>query len=102
MAGCVDQVDVDIAPIKRDTGGVDRDSAILLFGIRVRLGRTAIDLPYTMLRTAVEQHPLGDGRLTGIDMSDDTDVSDVFDIAFHVLKRQLNMAKMLRRCFGCF
>jgi hypothetical protein len=33
---------------------------------------------------AEEEHPLGDGGLAGVDVGDDADVADFFDLAGHI------------------
>jgi hypothetical protein len=75
VAWRIEQIDVDVFPIERHTGRVDRDPAILFLGIRIGLGGAHVDHAHSVFRTAVEQHSLGDGRFPGIDMSDDPDIS---------------------------
>lgn len=48
---------------------------LLLFGVEVGFGGAFIDLAHPMLVTAIEEHSLRDGRLAGIDMSDNADIA---------------------------
>jgi hypothetical protein len=65
-----------VLPGERDAGGVDGDAALLLLRIVVGVGGPLVDLADAVLGAAVEQHPLGDGRLAGVDVGDDADVAD--------------------------
>ena len=75
MAWRIDQVDVDILPVEGDAGGVNGDAALLFFLVKVSLGRSLIDHSNAVSGSAAVEHSLGDGRLAGIDMGDDADVS---------------------------
>ena len=79
----IEQIDVNVFPVKRHTGRINRDPAFLLFLVIVGRRRSTIDFSNAMLRTAKKQHPLGNRRLSGIDMSDDSDVSQIFEFASH-------------------
>ena len=50
----VDQVNVDVFPLKRHTSRIDRDSAILLLFVGVGLGRTFVHAPSAMNRPTDE------------------------------------------------
>ena len=63
---------------KVTAGGVDRDAPFLLLGIVIGDGGALIDLAHAVAEAAVEQHPLGDGGLAGIDVGDDADVAEVW------------------------
>ena len=95
VARRVDQVDRDVLPGKRDAGGVDGDAALLLFGVVVGVGRALIDLADAVLGAAVEQHPLGDRGLAGIDVGDDADVANGIEIATR-LKDQKPIQRLCR------
>src|SRR5262249_41644102 len=66
-----------------DAGGVDRDPALLLLGVGIGLGRPLIDFADTVLCSGEKQHPLGDGCLAGVDVGDDADIAERFQIAEH-------------------
>src|SRR6185503_11099695 len=85
----------DIFPGKCDASGVDRDAALLLFGIAVGFGRAFVDLADAVLGAAQEQHPLGDRRLAGVDMGDDADVADRLDLAGHISSAQQKAAMLI-------
>ena len=80
----IEQIDRHVFPRKRDAGGVNGDAAFLLFGIAIRLRRSLVDFAHAMLRAGQKQHPLGDGCLAGIDVGDDADVAEFFQIASHM------------------
>ena len=83
MAGRVQQVDVVVAPIEFDTSAEDRDATFLFFGIVVGVGGSMVDTTDPMLGSAKEQHSFGDCRFTGIDVSDDADVTKFCDVDGH-------------------
>ena len=60
---------------------VDGDAALLLLGVEVGDGGALVDLAHAVRGAAVEQHPLGDGGLAGVDVGDDADVAELFEIA---------------------
>src|SRR5262249_39400692 len=76
VAGGVDQVDRVAAPRERGRGGGDADAALLFLlhpvGDRGAFG----DLAHARDDTGVEQDALGGGRLAGVDMRGDADVTD--------------------------
>ena len=64
------------------------------------VGRALIDVARAMLGAAVEQHPLGDRRLAGIDVGDDADVADFFELramAMRVKRDQESIVVAARR-----
>ena len=90
VAGRIEQVDRDrfpalrgVLPGERHAGRVNRDAALLLFGVGIGFGRAFVDLAHAMLGPREKQHPLGDSRLAGVDMGDDADVPDGRKFASH-------------------
>ena len=83
VAGRVDQVDLDVLPGEGDRGGVDRDAPLLLLGVVVGDGGALVDLAHAVAEAAVEQHPLGDGGLAGVDVGDHADVAEVVEVGGH-------------------
>jgi hypothetical protein len=57
----------------------------LFLGVNVGLRRPFVDLANAVLRARKKQHPLGDRGLTGVNMGNDPNVSDLLDIACHKL-----------------
>ena len=74
VPGRIDDVDAMIAPERRRRGGGDGDPPLLLLGHPVHRGRALMDLAELVDLLRVEEDPLGDGRLAGVDMRDDPDV----------------------------
>ena len=78
---------VHVLPGERDAGRVDRDAALLLLGVEVGDGGALVDLAHAVAEAAVVQHPLGDGGLAGVDVGDDADVAELFELACHRIPR---------------
>jgi hypothetical protein len=84
MARRVQQVDVDVIPVKSHAGSVDGDAPLLLLGVAVGLRCSRVHAADAVLRAAVEQHPFRDGRFSSVDMGDDADVAKLLNLACHV------------------
>ncbi len=74
MTGRVDQVDEDVADRERGDGRPDRDAALLLERQRVRLRRAGVDAAELVDDAGGMQQPLGECRLTGVYMRQDSKV----------------------------
>ena len=74
VPGRIDDVDTMVAPERRRRGSRDRDAPLLLLGHPVHGGRALMDLTDLVDLLRVEEDPLGDGRLAGVDVRDDSDV----------------------------
>ena len=74
VPGRIDDVDAMVAPERGRRRGRDGDAALLLLGHPVHRGRALMDLAELVDLLRVEEDPLGDGRLAGVDMRDDSDV----------------------------
>ena len=74
VPGRIDDVEAMIVPEARRGRGRDGDAPLLLLGHPVHRGRALVDLADLVDLVRVEQDPLGDGRLAGVDMRDDADV----------------------------
>ena len=85
VAGCVDKVYGDVLPREVDAGREDRYATLLLLGIGVGNGGAFVDGADAVAGTAVEEHSLGNGRFSGIDVGDNADVSDFGQIDGHGL-----------------
>ena len=71
---------VHVLPGEGDAGRVDGDAPLLLLGVEIGDRGALIDLADAVGEAAVEEHPLGDGGLAGVDVGDDADVAEVVDI----------------------
>jgi len=80
VARGVDQVDLVLLPLERGGRRGDRDPALALLLHPVHLGLTVVDLADLVDLAGVEQEPLGDGRLTRVDVRHDAEVSDHVDL----------------------
>ena len=85
VAGSVDEVHRHVAPAEAHRRGVDRDPTLLLFGIEIGDGRSLVDVTETVARLGVEEHPLGERCLPGVDVGDDADVADAGQLPAHDL-----------------
>ncbi len=74
VPGRIDDVDTMVAPERRRRRSRDRDAPLLLLGHPVHRGRALMDLADLVDLLRVEEDPLGDGRLAGVDVRDDADV----------------------------
>jgi hypothetical protein len=74
VPGRIDDVDSMIGPEAGRGGRRDRDPPLLLLGHPVHRGGAFVDLAELVDLLRVEEDPLGDGRLAGVDMRDDPDV----------------------------
>jgi hypothetical protein len=77
VAGRVDDVDAAVAPGARRGSRGDRDPPLLLLLHEVHDGRAVVDLSHLVGDARVVEDALGHGRLARIDVSHDTDVTDV-------------------------
>src|SRR6266568_2545946 len=75
VAGGVDDVDAVLAPEGGGRGGGDGDAALALLLHPVHDGGALMDLANLVRDAGVEEDSLGRGRLTGIDVRHDADVS---------------------------
>ena len=74
VPGRIDDVDTMVAPERGRGRGRDGDAPLLLLGHPVHRGRALMDLADLVDLLRVEEDPLGDGGLAGVDMRDDSDV----------------------------
>jgi hypothetical protein len=94
----IDQIDLDLwtsdhtVPARRlhlpgegHAGGVDRNPPLLLLRIVVGDRGPLVHFAHSVAEAAVIQHPLGDGRLAGIDVGDHADVAEVGETGIHVI-----------------
>ena len=79
----VNQVHRDILPAKRHRGGIDRDPPLLLLGIEVGGRGAAVHVAEPMARLCEKQQPLGERGLARIDVGDDPDVANRFQLPAH-------------------
>ena len=75
MSWCIDDVDAVALPVCRRGSGSDRDTAFLLLCHPVHGGSTIVRLTHLVVDTGVVQDTLCRRRLTGIDMSHDTNIA---------------------------
>ncbi len=80
VAGRVDDVDLVAFPLRGRRRRRDRDAALALLGHPVHHGGAFVHLTDLVGSARVIEHALGHGRLTGIDVRDDADIADVFDV----------------------
>jgi len=73
----IEQVDGALFPTERHASGEDRDTALLLFWIVIGFGCSRVDGPCAVFGTAHVEHLFGHGGFTGIDVSDDADISKI-------------------------
>ena len=74
VAGGVDQVDGDVADGERDDGRLDRDAAPALERQGVGLGAAGVDAAELVDDAGGVEQPLGQARLTGVDVRQDPEV----------------------------
>ena len=74
VPGRIDDVDAMVAPERRRCRGRDGDAPFLFLGHPVHRGRALMDLTDLVDLLRVEEDPLGDRGLAGVDMRDDSDV----------------------------
>ena len=75
VSWCIDDVDAVTLPVCRRGSGSDRDTAFLLLCHPVHGGSTIVRLTHLVVDTGVVQNTLCRRRLTGIDMSHDTNIA---------------------------
>ena len=78
VTGRVDDVDLELAPVAGRRSRGNGDAALLLLHHPVHGGSALVDFTDLVVHTRVVQDALGGRRLTGIDVSHDADVADVF------------------------
>ena len=66
-----------LGPVARHGGGKDGDSFALLDRIEVRGGGAVVHIAGTMDRPGIEENPLGERGLSGVDVGGHSDVSEV-------------------------
>jgi hypothetical protein len=74
VAWGVDQVDREVPDQERGDRGPDRDPAFALEVERVGLGGAGVDAAGAIDRAGVEQEPLGESGLTGVDVGEDAEI----------------------------
>ncbi len=74
VAGGVDQVDLGVADREGGDGGTDGDAAAALDRAVVRKGVSGVDAAEPVDGAVVEEQPLGEAGLTGVDVGQDADV----------------------------
>ncbi len=79
VARRVDDIDLHVPPFAGGGGGSNGDAALLFLLHPVHGGGTFMDFSDFVRPTCVIQNPLGGGRLTGIDVRSDADVSHPFE-----------------------
>ena len=80
VPGSIDDVDAIVAPERSRRGRGDRDAALLLLDHPVHGGGTLVHLADLVRLARVEQDALGRGRLAGIDVSHDADVTNAVEL----------------------
>src|SRR5439155_9989644 len=79
VARCIDDIDAVIAPETGRGGGRDGDAALAFLLHVVHGGGALVHLTDTVGLAGIEQDAFGYGRLAGVYMGDDADVSGVFE-----------------------
>jgi hypothetical protein len=72
----IEQVDGAVFPPERHASGEDRDTALLFFWIVIGFGSSRVDSPCAVFGTAHVEHLFGNSGFTGIDVSNDADISN--------------------------
>jgi hypothetical protein len=72
-------------PLAERGGRVDRDAALLLFGVEVHDGGAFVHLADLVHATGVVQDALGGRGLAGVDVGGDADVANLGQVACHVV-----------------
>jgi hypothetical protein len=87
VSGRIDQVQLEVATLERPRagrrGGLNRDAALLFFFEEVHGGGAFVHFADLVVLAGVVQDALGDGGLTGVDVSADAEVTDVRQISGH-------------------
>src|SRR2546426_3761302 len=78
VAGGINDVDREVFPVRRRGCRGDSNATLSLLRHPVHDGSAGVDLPDLVGDPRVVEDPLGDGRLTGIDMRDDAYVAYPF------------------------
>ena len=73
-SGRVDQVHRDIIDDERNDGGLDRNATLPFQRHGIGLGAARIDAAHFVDDTSGKEQPLGQARLTGVDMRHNADV----------------------------
>ena len=74
----INDVDTMILPMAGRSSGRNRNAALLLLNHPVHGGSTIMNLTNLVGNTGVEEDTLSSGRLTGINVSHDTDITSFF------------------------
>ena len=85
MAGRIDDVDLRLAPICRSRRALNRNPAFLLLFHPVHRRLAVVDFADTVGFAGIKKHPLGGRGFSGVDMSHDTDVPQVFERISHAV-----------------
>ena len=83
VAGSIDDVDRRSLPAAGHGGGVDRDAALGFFGVKIGLGGALIDVTHAMGCAGIIEYPLGGCGFPGVDVRNDSDVTNGFDASLH-------------------
>ena len=84
MAGGVDDVDLVAVPERGNSGGRNRDAAFLFLFHPVGRRGTVVGLADLVVNARVEQDAFRHGRLAGINVSHDANVSNLVKVGKHV------------------
>ena len=84
VARSVDDVDIVVFPLDSSCGCGDGDASLLLLFHPVHGGRATVDFSQTVFLATVEEHALGRGRLSRVDVGHDSNVSESDERVFLV------------------
>jgi len=82
MAGGIDDLDIMGIPPAGGYGRGDGDAAFLFVRHPIHYGFAIVNLADLVGATGVKEDTFRHGGFTGIDMGNDTDVSDFIDLSF--------------------
>src|SRR5439155_11700289 len=97
MAGRVDEVDREVAERERGDRGADRDPALAFELEGVGLGGAGVDRPEAIDRPGGEEESLGEGGLTGVDVSQDAEIERTHGTSCLPRKRSSGWTRVLPR-----
>ena len=98
VPGSVDDVDTLALPVAGGSSGRDGDAALLLLSHPVHGRRAVVRFTDLAVHTRVEQDALRGGRLTGVDMRHDTDVSGIFQRILSVRHSRISSFRLSLSC----
>ena len=82
---------------ERNAGTVDGDAAILLFLVVIGFRGPLVDAAQLVLGARVKQNVLRGGRLAGIDVGDDADVTHLGEFEFSHVRGPINVGPVCKR-----